>query len=102
MMRRTWIVLVIGALLLVLAVGVAGYVVWVGGEILAGFAAKTLCSCVFVSRREVEPCLDDDVRPYRYLVQAWIDRSRPGANARAFLIRRARADFREGLGCTLQ
>jgi hypothetical protein len=39
---------------LMLLIGGAGGSVWAAGEILAGYAAKTLCTCVFVAGREEE------------------------------------------------
>ncbi len=70
-------------------------------EISAGYAAKMLCSTVFVSHRDAAEALRQDLAlaapvPYRVdqatrSVVAWL----PGAAAR-------RAVFRDGLGCTLR
>jgi hypothetical protein len=86
---------------LVLGLGAAGYYAWASGEILAGYAAKTLCTCVFVAGRESGSCLEQELGPYRSLMTATIDREGRAVHTRALFVRRAHASFRDGLGCGL-
>jgi len=70
-----------------------------------GYAAKTVCSGVFVSGRSPGAVLDEDVRadshPLLKLVSASVDAERRRVTAR-FLGMAARvAQYRPGLGCTL-
>lgn len=86
---------------LVLALGAAGYYAWASGEILAGYTAKTLCTCVFVAGRDPSSCLEQELGAYRSLMTATIDRETRAVHTRALLVRRAHARFRDNLGCAL-
>lgn len=87
--------------LLVLALGAAGYYAWAAGEIIAGYAAKTLCTCVFVAGRDAASCLEQELGAYLSLMTATIDREARAVDTRALFVRRAHARFRDGLGCSL-
>jgi hypothetical protein len=69
------------------------------------YAAKTLCSGVFVSGREPQTVIDQDimaeVHPLLRLVRPAVDRGRQRASARFLGLALREAQFRPGLGCTL-
>lgn len=70
----------------------------------AGFAAKNVCSTVFVSGRSLESAVDD-LRAYRSvaldLVRVALDRDRGTVVGSLFGLGRREAVYRQGLGCTL-
>jgi CubicO group peptidase (beta-lactamase class C family) len=70
----------------------------------AGFAAKNVCSAVFVSGRAPENALDD-LRAYRStpldLVRVVVERDRQTATGALLGLARREAVYREGLGCAL-
>jgi hypothetical protein len=99
--RRTRRILIALGAVLALVVAGAGYYASASGEILAGYAAKTLCTCVFVAGREAASCLEQELGAYRSLMTATIDRDRRAVDTRALFVRRARASFRDGQGCAL-
>jgi CubicO group peptidase (beta-lactamase class C family) len=83
------------------AVAVPAYRIALVGS---GFAAKNVCSTVFVSGRTLEDALED-LRAYRStpldLVRVAIERDRQTATATLFGLARREAVHREGLGCAL-
>lgn len=70
----------------------------------SGFAAKSVCSAVFVSGRPVADALED-LRAYRStpldLVRVAVDRDRGLATGSMFGLARRDAVHRDGFGCTL-
>jgi CubicO group peptidase (beta-lactamase class C family) len=99
--RARRVVLLALPVLLVGAVAVPAYRVALIG---AGFAAKNVCSAVFVSGRAPEDALED-LRAYRStpldLVRVDVARDRQTATGALFGLARREAVFREGLGCAL-
>jgi len=68
----------------------------------AGYEAKELASRVFVSGREAERVIRDDLSDGpMVLVSGRVDREERSASARALGLVRSKAICREGLGCTL-
>ena len=69
------------------------------------YAAKTLCSGVFVSGRDPQSVIDEDimagVHPLLRFVSPEIDRSRRRASARFLGFALRQAQFRPSMGCTL-
>jgi CubicO group peptidase (beta-lactamase class C family) len=86
--------LVVGAAILAYRLALAG----------SGFAAKHVCSAVFVSNRSLEAAIDD-LRAYRSAplgyVRVTLDRAREVATASALGLARREAVHRAGLGCAL-
>ncbi len=101
--RRAWRgpVLASGACLLALV----GLVLLRGarsfGELSAGYAAKTLCSCVFVAGRDADGCRREELDAYRY-VDTRVDRAARVVETRSLLLGHARAKYLGPLGCTLE
>jgi hypothetical protein len=102
--RRRLIALLI---LLVFVTG-SGYVGWRLSRIApigTAYAAKILCSEVFVAGRAPEPVIAEDVQADNIwllrLVHARVDSARQQASATFLGLARREAQFRPGLGCTL-
>ncbi|MCA3822482.1 MAG: serine hydrolase, partial [Burkholderia sp.] len=93
------------ALALVAAVGYGGYMLSRLAPIATGYAAKALCSGVFVSGRPAASVIDIDimagVHPLLKLVRPSIDPDHHRATATFAGFAEREADFRPGLGCTL-
>jgi hypothetical protein len=87
---------------------VAGWLVAVPPDLLRvgdGYAAKIVCSNVFIADRDANTVLADDVQapghPLLRLVRISVDEVRKTVTARMFgFAAPGRAIYREGLGCT--
>jgi len=88
---------VIGVLLLVKA----DYYLWKLLSAAAGIEAKMLCSGVFVSKREPESVLNEDLHRSVNYIRRNVNHVEKSATATAFGVITRRAIFRKGLGCTL-
>ncbi|RQV22198.1 class C beta-lactamase-related serine hydrolase [Burkholderia cenocepacia] len=93
------------ALALVAAIGYTGYMLSRLAPIATGYAAKALCSGVFVSGRPAASVIDVDimagVHPLLKLVRPSLDPDHHRAVATFAGFAEREADFRPGLGCTL-
>ncbi|WP_321809888.1 MULTISPECIES: serine hydrolase [unclassified Burkholderia] len=93
------------AVALVAAAGYTGYMLSRLAPIATGYAAKALCSGVFVSGRPAASVIDVDimagVHPLLKLVRPSIDPEHHRAVATFAGFAQREADFRPGLGCTL-
>ncbi|MDN8004440.1 serine hydrolase [Burkholderia multivorans] len=93
------------ALALIAAIGYAGYQLSRLAPIATGYAAKALCSGVFVSGRPAASVIDVDimagVHPLLKLVRPSIDAEHYRAHATFAGFAARDAEFRPGLGCTL-
>ena len=89
---------------LVVALAAAGWPLTKAAPIMTGFAAKTICSYVFISGREAADVFREDVAPAIFpasSVSYRVDREARAVTADTFGFAEARAVFREGCGCTL-
>ncbi|BAX60654.1 serine hydrolase domain-containing protein [Burkholderia stabilis] len=93
------------ALVLLAALGYAGYMLSRLAPIATGYAAKALCSGVYVSGRPAASVIDVDimagVHPLLKLVRPSLDPDHRRAVATFAGFAEREADFRPGLGCTL-
>ncbi|WP_107310540.1 serine hydrolase domain-containing protein [Burkholderia metallica] len=93
------------ALAAVAAIGYTGYMLSRLAPIATGYAAKALCSGVYVSGRPAASVIDVDimagVHPLLKLVRPSIDPDHHRATATFAGFAEREADFRPGLGCTL-
>lgn len=100
-LKRVFVVLLaLAAAALALAVFLAARALPIG----TGYAAKYLCTAVFVSGREAEVVFREDVRPVNPLaavVAYRVDRPGRAVHADAFGLFESTAVYREGCGCTL-
>jgi hypothetical protein len=87
------------------AVAWGAWYAWRVAHVATGFAAKTVCSGVFVSGRAPEAVLAEDIAAYRNPalapVSVDVDRERGIATARFLGFAARQAVHRDGLGCTL-
>lgn len=91
-----------GALLLLLLLFAIGYVLITFPPIMAGMAAKTMCSCVFVSQRTQQSVRDKELKVFPGLSDADIDVDEQQQSVEAHVLwKTSKAIYREGLGCTL-
>ena len=90
------------ALFAVLALSVVAWLAWRGGEIISGYTAKALCSCVFVSGRNDASCLREDLGAYAGFFEAHVNSAERAVESRALFLNGARAEYQDGLGCTLR
>ena len=105
-MGRKWLWLA-GSVSTVIA-GVVGWLVLAPPELLRvgdGYAAKIVCSNVFIAGRDADTVLAEDVQapghPLLRLVRISVDETRKTVTARMFGFAAAgHAIYREGLGCT--
>ncbi|GCC52943.1 hypothetical protein SanaruYs_31840 [Chryseotalea sanaruensis] len=87
----------IGILLLVVLVVVYSFT-----PIMAGMAAKTVCSCVYVSGRTVESVREKELTVFPTLSSAGLEVDTSDSSVTAtVLLAKAKAIYRKGLGCTL-
>jgi len=92
------------AAVLVAAVAAVGWPLAKAAPIGTGFAAKTICSNVFISGRNAADVFREDVAPVIFLatsISYRVDHQARAVTADIFGLAEARAVFREGCGCTL-
>ncbi|MFM9075864.1 MAG: serine hydrolase domain-containing protein, partial [Bacteroidota bacterium] len=86
-------------------IGLLGYGLWYGYgamSIISSYGAKNLCSCVFVTGREPEQVIAEELGTTLSALGTYeINRSDSSAEGSVFGLARHRAIFRKGLGCTL-
>ncbi len=71
-------------------------------KIITGYAAKSMCSCVFVANRTPESVLGQDLNfSFVKYAKAWVDENEKAAYSTVFGLSKRKAVFREGLGCSL-
>jgi CubicO group peptidase (beta-lactamase class C family) len=103
---RLWVKRTLVFLLLILcgAVAAAGWLLAKALPIGTGYAAKYICSAVFVSGRDDRSVFAEDVKPVNplaALVSYRVDRQGRAVVADAYGAFESKAVFREGCGCTL-
>ncbi|MEJ1237828.1 serine hydrolase [Chryseolinea sp. T2] len=92
----------LGLIVLVLLVAAIAYAAITAPPIMAGMAAKTMCSCVFVSDRSPQSVRDKELKVFPGLSDASIDIDEKQKTVTARVLwRTSKAIFRKGLGCTL-
>jgi hypothetical protein len=93
------------AVLLMTAVGWGAYVLFAMAPIGTAYAAKTLCSGVFVMGRRADDVIREDIvadnHPLLRLVEPAVDASRRMATATFFGVARRDAEYHPGLGCAI-
>ncbi|TCN29840.1 serine hydrolase domain-containing protein [Sinorhizobium americanum] len=98
-----------GALFVAIAAASAGWLAFFPPELLKvgdGYAAKIVCSNVFLAGRDPQAVLAEDVQapghPLLKFVSVSVDRDRQAVTARIFgFAAPVRAVYRSGLGCTV-
>ena len=97
--------MVLKRLLLFIGLALLGYGLYFVGlmmQVLTGFGAKQLCSCVFVSHRTQASVLADDLNRFPYSLATYeINRTAQWAESRMGPWTSRRAIYRDGRGCVL-
>jgi CubicO group peptidase (beta-lactamase class C family) len=99
--RSLWGLLII----LILAAGGLGWFVYQALSIGTGYAAKYVCSSVFISERDPGAVFKDDIRPVdktlTRIIDVEVDYNHKAVTARALGLLKSKAIYRQGCGCTL-
>jgi CubicO group peptidase (beta-lactamase class C family) len=101
LIRRT---LTVTGIILAAAITAAGWYLTQAIPIGTGYVAKYLCSAVFISGRNPDDVLREDVAPVNPLaavISADIDRLNKRVTAASFGLYKETAVYHEGCGCTL-
>jgi CubicO group peptidase (beta-lactamase class C family) len=103
--RTTRVVILLLGVSIASALGYAAYLLYRLAPIGTAYAAKTLCSGVFVSQRSVDDIVREDIRadnhPLLRVIDASVDRPTQSASASMLGMARRDAIFRPGEGCAL-
>ena len=86
--------------LLGLVLAMVLYILITFPPVRAGMAAKTVCSCVFVTGRDLQSIRDKELQVFPGLSKAGITVSDSSVSA-TVLWKTSKAIYRKGLGCTL-
>ncbi|PCJ85584.1 MAG: serine hydrolase [Flavobacteriales bacterium] len=97
-MKKKVIFSVLIALLIGLSYGI--YYLKNALPIATGYSAKILCSCVFLSERNENSCLEQDLSKFG-IVTTQVDYEEKTVSATVHGFAERTAIYREGLGCTL-
>jgi hypothetical protein len=89
-------------ILILLALGIVAYIYYPRLNIITGFAAKNMCSCVYEAGRDPETVAaqDNDFDPV-HLSDYEVDRENKTASSTVFGLKKRTAMFSPGLGCIL-
>lgn len=90
------LLLIAGVLLIVLA-----YILITFPPVMAGMAAKTMCSCVFVMGRDQQSVRDKELKVFPGLSNAPITVHDDSTVTATVFWKTSKAIYRKGLGCTL-
>jgi hypothetical protein len=101
--RRIVLLLAAGVAVVIVGAGVVvGPRTWTAMQVGAGYAAKQMCSCVFLTGRTLESCRGD-LMPGMERIETEQTTSPTGvASQLLFGLVGRRAVYREGVGCALQ
>ena len=103
---KSWMKKSLFVLIVVLAVGMvaAGWYLSNTLPIGTGHVAKTICSNVFIAKRDAKIVFQEDIAPVHFLFAMTkfdIDESQKSVTSTSFGFAKAKAIFREGCGCSL-
>ena len=75
---------------------------WRAFPIISGYGAKNLCSCAYVSGREADSVINNELGSFPLSLGSFeIDNSDSSAYGSVFGLARRKAIYRKGFGCTL-
>jgi len=99
--RSLWGLLII----MILVVGGLGWFVYQAVPIGTGYAAKYLCSSVFISQQDPGVVFKDDIRAVdrtlTQIIDVEVDYTQKAVTAKALGLWKSKAIYRQGCGCTL-
>src|SRR5688572_18545823 len=81
--------------------GALGYIFITFPPVMAGMAAKTMCSCIFVMGRDQQSVRDKELQVFPALSTAAIEVAKDSTVVATVFWKTSKAIFRKGLGCTL-
>ena len=89
-------------LILVLGIVIVGFIYYPRLNLITGFAAKNTCSCAFISERSAETIAAEDngFDPVS-LANSEINSEEKSATSKVFGLKKRKAVYKEGIGCTL-
>lgn len=91
------VLFIVGVIFLV----AVGYVLITFPPVMAGMAAKTMCSCVFVTGRDPQSVRDKELKVFPGLSGAPVSIHEDSTVTATVFWKTSKAIFRKGLGCTL-
>lgn len=98
-MKSLFIILII---VLILVAVIAAIMLPPRLKIITGYAAKSMCSCVFVAKRTPESIQKSDLNfSFVKYAKVWIDKDEKAAYSTVFRLAKRKAVYRPGLGCSL-
>ena len=86
---------------LAIVVVVLGYIFITFPPVMAGMAAKTMCSCIFVTGRDQQSVINKELQVFPGLSSASIEVTEDSTVIATVFWKTSKAIFRKGLGCTL-
>jgi CubicO group peptidase (beta-lactamase class C family) len=78
-----------------------GYIFITFPPVLAGMAAKTMCSCIFVMGRDQQSVVDKEFQVFPGMSSATVEVTSDSTVTATVFWKTSKAIFRKGLGCTL-
>ena len=78
-----------------------GYIFITFPPVLAGMAAKTMCSCIFVMGRDQQSVMDKEFQVFPGMSSASIEITSDSTVTATVFWKSSKAIFRKGLGCIL-
>ena len=89
-------------LILLVAIVVVGFMYYPRLNLITGFAAKNTCSCAFISERPAETIASEDnaFEPVSW-AESTIFSEEYSATSKVFGLKKRKAVYKEGIGCTL-
>ena len=94
-------ILAYSLVIIVLALAVVAYIYYPRLDLITGFASKNMCSCTFVAGREPETIAaqDNGFSPVSWAESKILESN--AAASKVFGIKKRKATYKEGIGCTL-
>src|SRR5436189_291272 len=90
--------------MMIIAAGIVSILIYFGisfPPIMAGMAAKTMCSCVFVAGRSPESVIQKEMQVFPGLDKSTFEFGKDSSVTTTTLWSTKKAIYRKGLGCTL-
>jgi len=101
-MTTTKIIKRILLLIVLIVVGYGIHYSWVSFPLISGYAAKNVCSCVFIEGREQADVKKKELGDFpKSLARVYVDLKDSSVTGKVWGLAKRKAIYRTGLGCTL-